>query len=325
MRSSVLLARATVATVSAAVTAIAAAGAACAPAPRIDVVAAASLRPLVEAAASAAAASGATAVPVRVQTGGSAALARRVAELDLHADLLLLADGALFDELLADWSDFWIGFASDRLVIAYTEGSRYAAQLDAQRWPAILLRPDVDVAMADPDLAPVGYRTLQALRLWDLSNPQDPVADRLLAAARANYRPDVAEMLAPLQAGAVDYAFLYRSTALQAGLRMLALPPEVDLGDPSMAAAYARVEVLVAGDTPSARVIRRGAPIEFGIAPGRGASVAADDLLRWILGPEGREWLRAAGFGVPARVVHGAIDPARRHRLGLSESSSVPR
>lgn len=294
---------------------------ACGGGERIDVVAAASLRHVLDTALAAGAADGVT---VRLQTGGSASLARRVAELDLTADLVLLADGDLFDEVLQEWSPYWIAVASDRLVIGYTDASHGADELDEQGWPQVLLAADVDVGMADADLAPAGYRTLMALRLWDLEQPGPPVADAIEAKARGNRRPDVAELLAPLQAGAVDYAFLYRSTARSAGIRVLELPAAVNLGDPQRAASYERVVVEVAGSQPGVRVERRGSPILYGAALRAGAPAAAEALLRWLLSGAGRAALVDAGFNPVAPAIHGNLNDALAVRL-LNGPSSAPR
>ncbi len=50
-------------------------------------------------------------------------------------------------------------------------------------------------------------------------------------------------LLALLKSGDIDYAFEYASVAQQHGLRYVELPPELNLGDPTHATGYARVQV----------------------------------------------------------------------------------
>ena len=264
---------------------------------RLNIVAAASLRlPLEDLAGRFEAAH--PGVDVRLQTGGSNSLARRVRELDLAADLVALADGTLFEEVLRpEWTDFHVTFATNRLVLAHTSQSRGAEDLETEGWAEVLGREEVTVAMADADLAPVGYRTLLALRLYDLDHPgaglQALVRSKV---GRRHLRPSVADLLAPLEAGAVDYAFVYASVAMAAGLPYLDLPPEIDLGDPSRADAYARATVETAGRVVGQRVVRRGAPIAYAAATRAGASEAARQFLALLLSAEGESALSRSGF-----------------------------
>ena len=257
---------------------------------------------------------------VRVQTGGSTALARMVLELDLRADLLLLADAELFEDLLVPrWTTFHVRLASDRVVLAYTDDSIGAGEVAGDTWVDLLLRDDVEVAIADPDQAPVGYRTLLALRLAEGLYPGIGLERRVWEKARArNLRPDVAALLAPLEAGAVDYAFLYQATARAAGLRYVELGPAIDLGDPSRAAAYARVEVRIRGRTPGETIVKRGAPIVYGASiPAAATSPDSIDLLALLISHEGRALLERHGFTpVPADVVlAGTVPEAIAARL----------
>jgi len=154
---------------------------------------------------------------------GKTTLAELVAEerpsvyLDLEdpADREKLADAALFGELLQPaWTGAHVLYARDRMVLAHTDGSEGADEIGPDNWVQVATRPGVDVGMADPDLAPVGYRALMVLRLADLHYPGTAVEERVRAhIGRRNLRPDVAELLPPLQAGALDYAFLYAAAA----------------------------------------------------------------------------------------------------------------
>ena len=159
-------------------------------------------------------------VTIEQENGGSLELVRRLTELGRVPDLLLLADADLMAQLVVPAHATWqANFARNRLVIAYADRSRYAADLTLTTWRDILARPDVDVARADPVRAPVGYRTLLA---WQLA--ARVTGDRVLPArlaARApprNLRASEAEVVTLVQAGEVDYAWTYESTARAAGL-----------------------------------------------------------------------------------------------------------
>jgi len=233
---------------------------------------------------------------VRVETGGSVALARRVRELAVDVDVLFLADATLFGELLEpDWTTFHLRYATDRLVLAYTDDSVGAAGIDGETWPDVLARPEVAIAMADPARAPVGYRTLAALRLFDLLQPGRDLENLVVAkVGERHLRANVADLLAPLQAGAVDYAFLYAATARAAGLRMVELPAQMNLGELRLAPTYARVAV----DTGNGRFPRPGAPVVYGVSIPDEASARSSSIefLRLALGTAGRQILADSGL-----------------------------
>ena len=288
--------------------------AACAPGePPLRVMAAASLRGVVEELAERYEAEH-PGITVRIETGGSVALARRVRELAIDVDVLFLADATLFGELLEpDWTSFHLRYATDRLVLAYTDESVGAAMIDGESWPHVLGRSGVTIAMADPSLAPVGYRTLAALRLYDLLWPGHDLENLVVGKVGVRHlRANVADLLAPLQAGAVDYAFLYAATARAAGLRVVELPAQMNLGELRLAPVYARVAV----DFGKERLPRPGAPVVYGVsipdgAPARSQSI---EFLRLALDEVGRQILTESGltpvtgedrpvaFGLPADV-----------------------
>jgi len=76
------------------------------------------------------------------------------------------ADYTVIDQLLiptyADWN---IRFATNRLVLCYTNTSNYAKEINAQNWYEILLKKDVVWGHADHNIDPCGYRSVMVLQL----------------------------------------------------------------------------------------------------------------------------------------------------------------
>ena len=237
----------------------------------------------------------ATGAVIQQENGASLELARRVTELHRIPDLILLADQEVFPQLLMPGATSWYArFARNRMVVAYTDKSRHAAELTAESWRRVLQRPDVLLGRTDPALAPAGYRTLLMYQLAESFYEEPGLADRLAARTPPRLmRGNASELAALLSAGELDYIVDYESLARAVGLRYLALPPEIDLGDAAYAAAYARASVRVAHGRDT--VVRTGAPILYGAsvpraAPHRDAGVRA---LEFLLGPRGRALLRA--------------------------------
>jgi len=225
--------------------------------------------------------------PVRAEARGSARAARLVASGAKDPDILSLADTALFDGLDADW---YAEFATNELVLAYTTetsgGRRVAA---ADEWFRPLGRPDVSVGRTDPDLDPLGYRTLFALALATEHYGTDADLRTTVAADSRIYAET--QLISRFETGAVDAAFAYRSMAVDRGYDYHALPDAVNLGTPAFADRYAEV----AYDLPDGTVVR-GAPISYGATIRRRSPAVREVFERHVAG----DYLADFGFGVPA-------------------------
>ncbi|MEK7704807.1 MAG: substrate-binding domain-containing protein [Myxococcota bacterium] len=232
---------------------------------------------------------------LRLEPSGSQVAARKISELGLRADVVMLADVALINELLVPARASWaLQFATTEIVLAHRDHSRYTDEVTSANWPEILLRDDVRLGCVDADLAPIGYRTQL---VWQLA--QADLVQRLGAHCRPEHTmPDESELWALLEARAVDYAFLYRSTALDHHLKTTALVPEINLGSYSFASTYARAVVRVRLHGHDAPVLVYGTPIAFGLTVPRDAPHVSDALafVQWLLGEQGRAVLRKAGL-----------------------------
>jgi molybdate/tungstate transport system substrate-binding protein len=263
---------------------------------------------------------------IRAEPSGSQVAARKVAELGLKADLVVVADIRVVDQLLlpshADWT---LGFATNEIVLAHASHSRFTEEVTTATWPEVLTRPDVRLGRVDPDLAPIGY---QALIVWKLTEQKSPESAGLSGKLAARCSPehvvsDESELVALLESRAVDYAFLYRSTADDHRLKMTELPAEANLGRTDLASAYDEAEVEVRMKSGASKVKIRGAPLLYGLAIPRNAPNPEGALLltTFILEEEGRAALTRSGFRptVPAKTA--AVDklpPALRHLTGSS-------
>jgi molybdate/tungstate transport system substrate-binding protein len=237
-------------------------------------------------------------VIVQRESGGSLEHARKITELHRIPDLILLADEEVFPQLLVPAHATWFAaFARNRMVVAYTARSKYAAEVTTENWTQMLQRPDLQVGRTDPSLAPAGYRTLIMLELAERHYHQRGLAAALLAnAPQRNVRANAADLAALLAAGELDYIYEYQSVAEANGFRYIALPPEIDLGDPSRAATYASATVQVAGTGRTGATVYTGRPIlyAFSIPTEARHSGAARRFLALFLAEPTRRALRAA-------------------------------
>lgn len=173
--------------------------------------------------------SSATGVTVLTESGGSMEHVRKLTELQRIPDLLLLADDEVFPRLLApNYTTWWADFAGNRMVVAYTDRSQSAPLMSDSTWPRILTTRGIEVGRADPDIAPLGLRTLTLFALAALKYRQPDLAQRLVENAPAkNVRGNAAELAALLAAGELDYIYEYESVARAHGFRFVVMPPDV--------------------------------------------------------------------------------------------------
>jgi molybdate/tungstate transport system substrate-binding protein len=259
------------------------------------------------------------------ENSGSLEAARKVAELGQRPDVIALADFEVFPALLMpDHVSWYVQFARNRMVLAYTPGSRFADSLEAGNWWEVIQRPGVETGRADPALDPAGYRALLLFQLAERHLSVRGLALRLEAAApQRNVRPKAADLVALLQAGEIDYFWGYESVARAAGLQFVALPPEIDLGSPEHAELYAHATVAVPGRTPADTLTLRGEPILYALSIPHAAPnpAGAEAFVRFLFSPEGRELLRRehldvldspilVGEGAPPGVVAITAPPA---------------
>lgn len=192
---------------------------------------------------------------VESEAHGSVTVARQVASGRRDPDIVALADTALFDGPMdAPWH---AAVATNALVVAYdgdTEAGRRVAAAD--RWFDPVLTGDVSLGRTDPDLDPLGYRTVFSLALAGEHYDEPDLRERLLD--REQVYPETS-LLGRFETGAVDAAVVYRSMAVDRGYDYRELPTAVDLSDPDRADRYATATYeFDDGETV------RGAPIEYG-------------------------------------------------------------
>jgi molybdate/tungstate transport system substrate-binding protein len=250
------------------------------------------------------------------ENAGSLETARKLIDLGKTPDVIALADYDIFPRLLMPTQTTWYAiFARNRMVVAYSAKSRGASGLTAANWWQALTQPGVEVGRSDPNLDPAGYRALLVFQLAEIEYKHAGLAAALERAASArDIRPKSADLVALVQAGELDYAFVYESTAQDAHLQYIALPARINLGEPADSAFYARASVRVVGATPRDTIEVRGAPIRYALsiptaAPHR---PVAEQFVAYLASPAGVRVMRSRHLDAidhPIRVGRSAASP----------------
>ena len=253
------------------------------------------------------------------ESTGSLEAARKLTELGKIPDVIAVADYTVIATLLMPtYASWYVTFASNAMVLVYSDRSIGAGEVNGQNWWRVLLRPGVRWGNSEPRLDPNGYRALMVFQLAESHYREPGLAARLLGAMQPKYiRPNEAQLLGLVQAGELDYAWSYLSLARTAGLRWVALPPAIDLSDPKEAAGYAMARVALAPSRPGGRdsIRFRGEPIVYALTIPRAAPhpEVARAFVRFVLSPAGREIFSAAGFRVlpQPRVIGDSLAAGR--------------
>jgi molybdate/tungstate transport system substrate-binding protein len=236
-------------------------------------------------------------VSVHSMFGASGDMVKAITQLHQPADVLGVADYSLIPKLMFTASATWyLGFVSNQITFAYTSHSKGAAGLTSANWYKVLAQPGVHIGRSNPAADPSGYQILQMLQLAN-GYYHDPG----LSASVLKNSPDssVAEtetsLLAALQSGQIDYLAIYKSTALEEHLKYIALPDQINLSDPAMAAGYAKVSINAGSlGTLTAK------PIIYGLTIPTSAPDAAlgQKFTSFVIGPQGQAIMRSQGFVV---------------------------
>lgn len=230
-------------------------------------------------------------VDLQREAAGSQKCARKITDLGKPCDIMASADYTVIDKLLipghADWN---VRFATNQLVLCYTDKSAYAGKVNADNWYDILQKKDVVWGHSDPNLDPCGYRSLMVMQLAEKALKKPGLYQGLLAnRPKENIRPKSVELISLLQTGNMDYAWEYLSVAVQHNLKYVVLPDEINLGNYKYDPTYQEVFVEVTGKEPGSKMIIKGQSCTYGVtliknAPNREAAIA---FLQYMLSPEG--------------------------------------
>ena len=222
-------------------------------------------------------------IQLTAEGSGSQMVCRKLTELGRECDLVVLADNELVAGMLGGVCSWRLDFATDEVVLAV--GARAPnADLAERDWPAALLAEKVRLGRADENQAPLGYRTLLAWKLQEQHGGPAGLGEKLKAKC-AKVLDDAGRLTPLLQAGELDYAFVYRSTCIAHGVRFIALDKAVNLGsaDVDYSGAAVSFAKLKAGTQETVTV--KGAPICWTLSfPDRStANAVSGRFVHWML------------------------------------------
>ncbi|MEF8886972.1 MAG: extracellular solute-binding protein [Haloarculaceae archaeon] len=190
---------------------------------------------------------------------GSNAIMRLVEDGTEFPDVVVTADATLLrDRLYGAFTDWDVAFAANSLGVGYREGTAFGRALArGEPWYEAALDTDPGgIAIADPDLDPLGYRAVQAFELAAAEHDLEGFREAMLG--RVYEEPEEPQLLAGVETGSRAAGLVYRNMALDREIPFLEFPDAYNFSRVSMADHYATV-----GYTTDGGYTARGRPILY--------------------------------------------------------------
>lgn len=251
-------------------------------------------------------------VKIHSESSGSLDAVRKIIELGKSCDLVATADEQLIELFLfPDYADRSYAFLGNEMVLATGRDDLLDTAEKRQRWRAgwyeLLFSGGHSFGTSDPDRDPAGYYSRLLWKLAEIHYRRPGLYRTFLGRFQQRWlRPKSSELTALLQTGNLDFAFLYKSTALQNNLAFVQFPPEISLGEDSYADFYNQAYLSVAGDSPGSTFEVHGRPIRYGIARINRENRHAADFLQFWLSGEAAEIAREMGY-TPVPVAENSV------------------
>lgn len=235
-------------------------------------------------------------VDVQREAAGSVETIKKVTQLNKEADVVASADALLISQMMyPDYANYTIKFATNEIVIAYTNKSKYASEINKDNWYEILRKDGVKFGFSDPNKDPCGYRSMMVMQLAEFKYGDSKIFDDLVEkntmikadcndknknltynltcmiivpnstqinpdTRKVMIRPLEMELISGLQSREIDYFFIYRSIAVQHKFNFIELPSSINLKDDKKNEIYKKVKI-----TLSNGKIQQGNAIVYGV------------------------------------------------------------
>lgn len=268
-------------------------------------------------------------VDVLLESGGSAAMiSKAITKQDAGEDppdIMASADYALIPSRMyeGDYADSTVIFARNTMVLCYRDSAPFASDIagGSRAWYDVLRNESVKWGHSDPDADPCGYRSMMVFQLaeeyyytqaatfgltpdedanglYDACIPGTEQARGRTSQGNEVVQSKSVDLISYLETGDLDYAFEYRSVAVQHDLNYLELADAVNLaqvgeiGDSGVTFEdfYAQAQVQLKGST-GAYAATKGAAVVYGItilneAPN---AAAAESFIELLLSEDGKD------------------------------------
>ncbi len=229
-------------------------------------------------------------IEIQSQAAGSVDAVRWVTEQKKPCGILASADYGLIPRMMLPvYADWYIIFASDEMVISYSDKSKYYGEINANNWYEILQREGVTYSLQNPNGDPGGYRTLMVWQLAGMYYRIPELYDKLRNSPGCKILP---------QKEQIDYSFSYRSGTVRNNTKFVTLPETINLSSNKFGNYYAQARVEIKNEVSGNTIILGGEPILFGLTIPKNFpnQEIAESWIKLLLGETGASIMKSSGM-----------------------------
>jgi molybdate/tungstate transport system substrate-binding protein len=265
------------------------------------------------------------------QGAASGTLSSEIASGEIHPNVFESVGGDNVTPLFPKFTKWYVQYAGTSIVVAYNPNSKYASQFKAIADGSkpltdlftLMQTPGFKLGRTDPAIDPQGRDFIYMLELAQgfYHLPSNTVTNILGGPAGSSTSPQIfaeSSLDSTLQSGQLDASSAFITQAIELHLPYIPLPPQINLGDQSMAAHYATATVTItpAGSAPTTK---SGSPQVIDITIIGKPTPAAIAFVKYTLSKEGLALYKAGGFTLLTPTANGttsAIPAAVSSELG---------
>jgi molybdate/tungstate transport system substrate-binding protein len=230
------------------------------------------------------------------------------------------------------YTKWYVQYAGTSMVIAYNPNSKYASQFKAYAdgsqplsglFSTLLQTPGLKLGRTDPNIDPQGRDFIYMLELAQsyYHLPSDTVAKILgtsdFGSASSSQIYAESDLDSVLQSGQLDASSAFITQAIELHLDYIPLPPQINLGDQSMAAQYKAASVTITSNGQP--TTKSGSPQVIDITLIGKPTPAGIAFVKYTLSKTGLNLYKKGGFTLLTPTVtgdSGAIPAAIKSELG---------
>jgi molybdate/tungstate transport system substrate-binding protein len=254
-----------------------------------------------------------------------------IASGEISPNVFMAVGGDNITPLFPKYTSWYVQYAGTSMVVAYNPKSKYASEFKAfadgskplSGLFTLMETPGFKLGRTDPNTDPQGRDFIYMLQLAQsyYNLPADTVSKILgttdWGTANSSQIYAEASLPATLQAGELDASSAFITEAKELHLDYIPLPPQINLGDMSMAAQYMKASVTITSN--GAPVTKHGSPQVIDITMIGKPTPAGTAFVQYTLSPAGRALYKAGGFTLFPLAVTGdssAIPAEIKSELG---------
>jgi molybdate/tungstate transport system substrate-binding protein len=206
----------------------------------------------------------------------------------------------LVNHSLVSW---WLSFATDQIVIAYSNKSSFLSQLNSAaanqtRWYNVLEQQGFKLGTTDPTIDPKGVYAILMFKLAAIYYSNSILAIYINSVHASTFTEETLPV--QLQTGTIDAMIAYKHEAIERHFLYIPLPAQINLGVQSEASYYKQVSTSASGQKSV------GGPIIFSVTIPTTVKDQAGALafVKFIIKGSGQAILQHLGFSLimPALV-----------------------